>query len=279
MARERKAKGGGGGLPAWLITFSDIMTLLLTFFVLLNSMAVLDERRKLVVLGSIIGTFGEGTRSFDVLSTRDTRQSIEPGPMENIGDLEPLKPMLWEDLSKDLSFAENRFVQIFSISSDVLFAPGSVTLTPQGADILSRITPVLMDAGYPILVGGHTATLRDELGERFSVQETKRTLDPSWNISLGRAMAVYRHLIGLGLPPDKLLLEAFGRYHPRHDNASLQGRRLNRRVDIVLDKRNQLEPRMERVLPAPRRTRDDYDVGGFVFEVRRPAAPNATEGR
>ncbi|EPR34508.1 OmpA/MotB domain protein [Alkalidesulfovibrio alkalitolerans DSM 16529] len=279
MARERKAKGGGGGLPAWLITFSDIMTLLLTFFVLLNSMAVLDERRKLVVLGSIIGTFGEGTRSFDVLSTRDTRRSIEPGPMEDIGDLEPLKPMLWEDLSKDLSFAENRFVQIFSISSDVLFAPGSVTLTQQGADILARVAPVLMDAGFPILVGGHTSTLREELGERFSVQEERRVLDPSWNISLGRAMAVYRHLIGLGLPPDKLLLEAFGRYHPRHDNATPQGRRLNRRVDIVLDKRNQLEPRIERVLPAARRTRDDYEVGGFVFEVGRPTAPNATENR
>lgn len=279
MAREKKAKTGGGGLPPWLITFSDIMTLLLTFFVLLNSMAVLDERRKLVVLGSIIGTFGEGTRSYDVLSTRDTRRVIEPGPMEDVGDLEPLKLVLWEDISQDLNFAESRFVQIFSIGADVLFASGTTALTPAGLDILARVAPVLAGAEHPILVAGHTSTLRDELGERFSAEEADRTLDPSWSISLGRSLAVYRQLLALGVPAEKLRMEAFGRFRPRHDNATASGRRMNRRVDIVLDKRNRLEPQVERVLPTPPTRRDDYDVGGFVFEVRRPPAPNATEGR
>ncbi len=56
-------------MPAWLVTFSDMMTLLLTFFVLLLSMASLTDERKIkVVLGSIIGSFGIGTKGVDVLS-------------------------------------------------------------------------------------------------------------------------------------------------------------------------------------------------------------------
>jgi len=57
--RKEKASGSDGGTPAWLVTFSDMMTLMLTFFVLLVSMAaIMDERRKIVVLGSLVGTFG-----------------------------------------------------------------------------------------------------------------------------------------------------------------------------------------------------------------------------
>ena len=109
MARKKKKSGGGDELPAWLVTFSDMMTLLLTFFVMLNSMAVIDERRKLVAIGSIIGTFGEGTKSYDVLSKQDTRRTVEPGPLDNIGDMEQIKEQVWEDLSEDISFAESRF--------------------------------------------------------------------------------------------------------------------------------------------------------------------------
>jgi len=48
VARKKKKKGGGGGeeTPEWLITFSDVMTLLLTFFVLLLSMASLQDIKK-----------------------------------------------------------------------------------------------------------------------------------------------------------------------------------------------------------------------------------------
>ena len=83
-------------MPPWMITFSDVMTLMLTFFVLLVSMSKVDERRKLVVLRSIIGAFGEG-RSYDVMSTKDSKRTVEPGVMEDEKDLQLLKPMLGVD--------------------------------------------------------------------------------------------------------------------------------------------------------------------------------------
>jgi chemotaxis protein MotB len=143
MARKEKQEKPQGQ-PGWLITFSDMMTLMLTFFVLLVSMAVLDERRKLVVLGSIIGTFGVGRQGHDVLSQRDRRTSVEPGPMEmdSINDLEPLREMVWEDIGDDLDFASSKFVQVFSIPADVLFEPGGATLRPRGRQILEAALPV-----------------------------------------------------------------------------------------------------------------------------------------
>ncbi|MDY7000713.1 MAG: flagellar motor protein MotB, partial [Thermodesulfobacteriota bacterium] len=121
MAKKGKKAPEAKGQPAWLITFTDLMTLLLTFFVLLVSMAVIDERRKLIVLGSIFGTFGMG-QSYDLLSTKDTKRKVEPGPMEmeSADDLEPLKDLIWEDMEQDLNFASNRFVQVFSVNNDVL---------------------------------------------------------------------------------------------------------------------------------------------------------------
>ncbi|WP_029896643.1 OmpA/MotB family protein [Desulfohalovibrio reitneri] len=275
MARKKKKKGGGDDMPTWLITFSDMMTLLLTFFVLLNSMAVIDERRKLVALGSIIGTFGMGSESIDVLTKAQTRKTVEPGPMEDVEDLQMLKEMVWDDAEKDLRFAESRFVQIFSVSSDVLFPPGETELTGRGRELLNRILPVLRQVDYPLLLAGHTATLRDELGEEFRVRDLRATVDPSWRISLLRTLAVYQYLIGNGMDPAMLRMEAFGRYRPRHDNETPEGRGANRRVDIVLDKRQEaLRAEISRRLPPGGGDAGRYEVDGFVFSV----GGNRTEG-
>ncbi len=277
MARKKKSASKGEELPAWLVTFSDMMTLLLTFFVMLNAMAVIDERRKLVAIGSIIGTFGEGTKSYDVLTKRDTRRSVEPGPLEDIGDLENLKEQVWEDLSEDLSFAESRFVQIVSISADVLFAPGETVISERGQKFLESVFPVLRQVQWPLLVAGHTSTLRDELGEAYKPGQSQTLVDPSWRISLGRSLAVYRRLLDMGMPADKLRVEAFGRFHPRFPTDTEDGRRMNRRVDLVLDKRSrELEPAVAGAVQEEKST-DEYRVGGFVFRVDGPDG-NATNG-
>ncbi|EPR44031.1 Motility protein B, N-terminal domain containing protein [Desulfovibrio sp. X2] len=275
MARRKRAgKAGGDELPGWFLTFSDMMTLLLTFFVLLNAMAVIDERRKLVAIGSIIGTFGEGSKSVDVLTRKDTKQTVESGPMEGVGDLEPLKQHVWDDIEKDVSFAESRYVQVFSISADVLFEPGGTTLAPRGEKLLEDLLPVLDKVRHPVLLAGNTSSLRDEMGEAYRPSVAHLPVDPSWRISLGRALAVYRFLLGKGVPSQNLRVEGFGRFHPRFDAATPEGRRMNRRVDLVLDKRSPLgDDLAEAAAPgkgaAPGQS-DSYEYGGFVFELGSP---------
>ncbi|MCA1743189.1 MAG: flagellar motor protein MotB [Desulfovibrionales bacterium] len=82
MPRKKKDKKPESSLAPWLVTFTDIMTLLLTFFVLIITFAsFLDPRRVKLVMGSITGTFGVGTAKQDVLSQTEKDWVLEPGPM------------------------------------------------------------------------------------------------------------------------------------------------------------------------------------------------------
>ncbi len=236
--REKKSSGGGGeGVPAWMITFSDLMTLLLTFFVLLLSMAsMMDERRIKEALGSVFGSFGFGTSGYNPLTTTPRQDAFEPGPMNDIRDLEAIKPLLWEDPTMDLRFESNRFIQRVGIDAETLFAPGSATLTPQGQVLLRRIAPVLAQTEFPFAIAGHAGLPRDEEGEAYRPGQFKG-LDSSWELSLRRAQAVAEFLEGAGVPAAKMRVEGFGRFRPRTTNETPEGRRQNRRVEITLDRR------------------------------------------
>ena len=236
MARKEK-KSDGGGQPPWLITYTDLMTLLLTFFVLLVAMSVIDERYKLVVMGSVSSSFGIGNAVSNPLSLNNTVSKVEPGVMSE-NDLTPLKDMLWEDMQNDLNFQENRFVQILSINAEVLYDPGQTHLSERGKHLLNRMMPLLSRVKYPLLIAGHTANRRDEEGENYQVDFDKTRVDSTWPLALARGQGVYRHFLQAGIPSKNLTHETFGQYHPRFSDRSPQGRLLNRRVDIVLDKRN-----------------------------------------
>lgn len=274
MARKKKKKICEEMAP-WMITFSDVMTLMLTFFVLLVSMSKMDERRKLVVLGSLIGAFGMG-ESYDVMSTKDTNRTVEPGVIEDEADLQMLKPMLWEDAENDLNFQSNRFVQIFSVNAELLYDPGSTIITQRGRVFLDKIVPTLAKAQYPLLIAGHTSSVRNELGSEFKYGDGDRVPDLSWKLSLNRALGVYRYLLEQGVAPEKLSVEAFGRFKPHYNESDPKLRNWNRRVDIVLDKRNAiqntaaLDEAAEEIVEPQSET---YDVDGFEFDLERPVAP------
>lgn len=263
-------------MPPWMITFSDVMTLMLTFFVLLVSMSKIDERRKLVVLGSIVGAFGWDT-SYDVMTTQDTKRTVEPGVIENEEDLSALKPMLWEDVNKDINFQSDRFVQILSINVELLFTPGQTGLSDGGRQLLDRMLPVLLRLEHPLLIAGHTASLRDELGVEYRSGDSDIVPDLSWRISLNRSLSIYSYLLQQGMNPDMLRMESFGRFRPLYNTNDAEERGRNRRVDLVLDKRNapenalEVERTVQELTPDVRK--DTYDVNGFEFRLRDPETP------
>jgi chemotaxis protein MotB len=245
MGRRKKNSNPQIG-AGWLITFCDMMTLLLTFFVLLISMATLtDENRRLVVLDSVYGAFKIGQHSVwvsphgkNVLSQKKEARSAPEGPFEDVPDFEPLKALLWEDKRDDVHFISNSLLQIFSIGSHLLFEPGGTVLTQEGRAFLTRIAPVVRRVEYPVMITGHTSLLRDEYGLEYESRQRRPGLDPSWQLSLERNFAVYELLLQEGIEPEKLRIEANGSFHPRFTNKTPEGRQANRRVELVLDKRN-----------------------------------------
>ncbi len=273
MARRKKQKGEEGG-PAWLITFSDLMTLLLTFFVLLVSMAVIDERAKKEVLGSVSKRFGPGRSITNPTAKTNKETSLyTPGRMEDAKeeDLEPLRDMVFDEQDKDLDFKENMYVQVLSINSEVLFERGGWELSRKGVQLLDRIVPYLQEVRYPVLVAGYTSVRREEEGGAYTPDFDTTKVDPSWMLSFRRSHAVYRHFTGRGIPEARLMLEGYGRFHPRYSNETPEGRMKNRRVDLILDKRNlawieKVEQVRQKEPDVPR----EYFYQGFSFDLTMP---------
>ena len=272
----RKAKKDINGIPPWLMTFTDIMTLMLAFFVLLVSMAIIDEKRKLVALGSVIGTFGPEDRSRNFLAEKDRRITQEIGPMQGMENLEKLKPILWEDARDDVRFAGNRLMEIVSISADVLFAPGEARLTPEGEALIARMAPTLSDVEADLLLAGHASTTRDESLRSALALEHPDAAEGgpgggphlNWELSLWRSLAVYRALTAAGMDPTRLRVEAFAHHRPRFGMDTAEDRRRNRRVDIVLDRRGQQErARVEAAARAGLREEESMNFKGFRFDL------------
>lgn len=253
------------------MTFTGLMILIMAFFVyLVTNASLMDERRIRLAIGSLMGAFGMGSARPDVLGETEPQEAQQPGPIPDEQDLAPLKDLLWDDLEEDLQFVRNRFVQIFSVNTAVLFAPGETELSGRGRAFLREIAPTLRNVDYPVLISGHASVLRDELGADFRLEAQEERTDASWRLSLFRALSVYTYLLEQNISPDILRMEGVGRFHPRENPQTPEGRRANRRVDFVLDKRAQdWTPSLAR--PDISTDEDRFIYRDFIF--RFPDAP------
>jgi chemotaxis protein MotB len=294
MARDRrKPQPAGITQPPWLITYSDLMTLLLTFFVLLVAISVIDERRRVMAVGSVAGSFGQEQGTATPRDPADGRPVPGIAPVGDAPprgrDLTPLREMLWEEAERDINYQENGYIQIFSINDEVLFRSGATELSERGAALLARVAPVLRGVEHPVLIAGHASPARDEEGILFRLRGDDRALPSPWRLSLGRATAVYRKLADLGVPRGRMLMEAHGDTRPRFDNQAPDGRRANRRVEIVLDRRNAEWARRMEALKDGAPVRETFQYKGFRFDFvlpegagggapATPAAPGSDSG-
>lgn len=270
--RKSSSSGSSSDVPPWMVTFSDLVTLLMTFFIVLVSMASLtDTYKRKVALGSLAGSFGTGAPELDDLTTVNTKEAVTPGPINLFKDLAPLEKRLWEKPDKDLRFESNRVIQRLSIDAEALFGSNSSELTGHGRALLDRLQPVLKASAYPLALSGHTADGFGELGTDYMGRRVPHA-DFSWELSLRRVVAVYRYFVETGIEPEKLRVEAFGRFHPAVGNETPEGRKRNRRVEITLDRRiSGWNPEQaEQAAQEEPRGKDGFRVRDFLFRFDLP---------
>lgn len=248
-----------GGKPPWMIIFADLMTLLLTFFVILVSMSVIDEQSHVRVAESVHSVFGLQEKLFNYDSPFDN-QSVVSGVQSTRSDDRGQK-------ARQLVFADNQHLTlrqtessiIIEVDSDVLFQPGSGTITDIGREALDRLVPFFLNMRFPAVIAGHSATGYSE--GVHTVLSEERLVDSTWGLSMDRALAVYHHFLSRNVDKQLLKLESFGSHRPEYDNASAEGRRRNRRVDLTLDKRNPgLAPGLN-----GRGSQDGQNGGSYIF--------------
>ncbi|MDW5300374.1 MAG: flagellar motor protein MotB [Sedimentibacter sp.] len=231
MGRKRKTDGGGA---SWLETYSDMVTLLLTFFIMLYAMSTIDAQKYAI----IVEAFSKGNQ---VKETEEDLSGtgkmdggtveIEEADEENIDQLYAmLKSYVDENnLSESVELSKSEEYVFIRFSDEITFKGYSNTLNQSGKEILDvlAIGLELVDEYIEeVIIAGHTA----------AVENDKSNIDRA--LSTDRANAVLQYLEGKGvISPAKYLAIGYGLYSPIADNSTTEGRAKNRRVEIYISRK------------------------------------------
>ncbi len=218
-----------------MVSYADFMTLLFAFFVVLYSSSQVDKSRMASLSTAITNGFqelgvgpGPGGNA-EVLSDRimpaSGAQSSLPGE-----SAESIRHKLELGLPDELqnhtvSLRDTREGLVLSLREIGFFQSGSATLRANSMDAFDRIGAVLASVAGNLRIEGHTDNVPIHTAYFHS----------NWELSTARATEVIRLLLTReGINPDRLSAAGYAEYHPIAENSTEDGRRLNRRVDIVI---------------------------------------------
>jgi chemotaxis protein MotB len=241
MARKKK-KNSKGGAPAWMVTYSDMVTLLLTFFVLLLSMANLDKRKFFDALGSLKGAFGFLESSS--VSEVNKPQVISYAPMDDdyVSRLyNRVQAMLTRlRIDREIDLVKDRGAVILRVKDAILFDAGSTELKPKALPILREIAGLVKPLPLLLRIEGHT--------------DDQKPSDPAitnWDISVQRAVSVLKFFAAEDLLPlDRLAAVGYGDRRPVAPNLGPEEKAINRRVEFVLENLNQYQEQLPYLIDA-----------------------------
>ncbi len=230
MARKEPPPKQEEGAPEWLMTFSDLMSLLLTFFVLLLSFANMDIKKFQDMLGSIKDAFGvqvkrkEATYVAFSPSKYESKIKLTKNDKNVLGMVLTLKSLLTDvqkSVPMDISPEENGV--LVRIQSDVLFKKGTAKLLPSSKKALDAIIQLLKKNDWMVAIRGHT----DDEEAKYSKYHS------AWELSTARAAAVLEYILKKGkFNPRRFRAEGYGDTLPIVPNISEKNREKNRRVEF-----------------------------------------------
>jgi chemotaxis protein MotB len=223
-------------LPGWLVQFGDLMSLLLTFFILLLSMAVMDKKKveeyfdiMKKAMGFIDASTSVETQS-DAYSTKDssTTQESESSSDTSFDSSAQEVSQIVQEVnssqnieSQEIKMEKGKNEFVLDIPSTIMFDDGEYDLTNQNAKVfISKIARVIrtMPPTFNIEIIGHTDSNR--------IQSSTIPRD-SWDISALRSISVVKELIKNRIDPAILKVSAYGSFHPKSDVPAD-----NRRVEL-----------------------------------------------
>ncbi|HEX5351492.1 MAG TPA: OmpA family protein [Trichococcus sp.] len=265
MSRRRKRSSESGGSPEWMTTFSDLMTLLLTFFILLYSMSSVSNDKFTQAADSLQNSFvGSGQKS--ILSggqwVPEGKENATSGDSASLSEMEasaieaakaetaqaelitsdgqtmiavdPEVIKMYQEvkafvekngLSEEISMSMDADGVYMNVKAAILFTPGSAVITESGTPALQKVAELIGNFENKVVIEGHTD----------NVPHHDPKFDSNWELSAGRAIAVLRYLTEQqNVDPARLSAVGYGEYKPLVPNDTAEQLAENRRVNIVL---------------------------------------------
>ncbi|MDK2798575.1 MAG: chemotaxis protein MotB [Clostridiales bacterium] len=248
MRLRRNSEEVKPGAPQWMNTYGDMVTLLLTFFVMLFAMSSIDAAKFEQIIHSIQGSLGinygatsisketmvtQGEKEYPDLDDFVKNINTPSGLSDTLQEMEEMEEIYFKlktyieenNLEHSVEITKDKPGLLIRFKDNVLFDSGKADLKIDAKDILKYIAGMLKEVNKDIRVEGHT--------DNVPINTAK--FPSNWELSTQRAVNVLKYFIEeRGIDPTRLSAVGYGEYHPVADNSTEEGRQQNRRVDIVI---------------------------------------------
>jgi chemotaxis protein MotB len=235
----------------WLVSYADFITLLFGLFVVMYAFAKADAKKRHNVEQAIQQAFqtmgmspADAQSSGSQTNGPQTRSSAEAvvheqllSPSQIRDDLARIQLELTHSLSPELqsrsiSIQMRRDGLVISLREAGFFASGSAAPKPETVPALRQIAASLANSSYNLRIEGHTD----------NVPIHNADFDSNWELSTARATRIARLLLALNaVPAERLSAAGYAEFHPVASNDTAEGRSQNRRVDIIVMPRMQID--------------------------------------
>jgi len=230
----------------WMLTYLDLMTLLLVMVLAMLAKTMVSHAAPAAApVGLPVAIDIASLTRVDPPGSllRVPPSVVEPEPVEPLitnappvpeapaapaPEPDPLAELPVDQLGSDVEVIRNERSVSFRIDSSILFPSGQTELDPKGMQVLQRLAQVLGSVPHRIVVAGHTDT-RTIRNSRYP---------SNWELSGARAASVVRYLQQQGIAGNRLSAVGLADTQPLGDNATVNGRAKNRRVELTLEQLN-----------------------------------------
>lgn len=251
----------------WLVSYSDFVTLLFAFFVVMYSISQVNEGKYRVLSSTLMEAFsvpqsaiapiqvGSPTMStspsaIDIEKPQSTIQNnpdqssqpqqVEQTQTDNLADLSELANEFSEqfaDLMKDelLRINSNELWLELELKDSILFPIASADPSLQAKGIFEEVAQMLAKFDNPVQVEGFTD----------NIPISNRRFSSNWELSAARSASVVKVLANNGVAPERLAAVGYGEFQPIASNDSAEGRAKNRRVVLMIAKDRSQRPRLQ----------------------------------
>lgn len=240
VKKHVEEEGHGSSSERWLLTYSDLITLLMIFFIVMYSMSEVDKNKFMGMAQQLGIVFGNG----QVISVEDSGpggllKDIPYNPKVEMDETQKKLEEYFEDsgLGSMATIHKDERGMVVSLNEGLLFSSGSADLDERSREILAKITGAIVAMPNYVRIEGFT--------DNVPIRSTQ--YKSNWELASQRAINVARIFIDNGFAPERIAAVSYGEYRPIVPNDNESNRKLNRRVDIVVmtQENSKLEPKMQ----------------------------------
>jgi len=228
MAKKKRKIDDEQGIDIGLVLTVSVFLILLTFFIMLNSIAVIDDKKTRLALGSLVGAFGSFSGGLSPIRSGEADRVVPiSSPMiDETLNIDDLLSLMHQDLAGEIKLESSKDHDRITLSEGFLFDGNQGGLKADSYPVLHKICSFIKKGKYPVEIIGHTDNRpAEEKGHRSN-----------WELSSFMALNVLKYFLKEGkISPKRLSAHGAAGYRPVASNETRESRNQNRRIEIILN--------------------------------------------